>query len=185
MRKWWQWRLGRVKQCRTKRSRSRWGRRGRAARKRTKSKSKPKVRFRGRRLYHSPNFWPKVQSPIRVGLRSPSPNSKSDSVLASKFKSKSHPVPQKAPKKPEILFIAFELSTVFCSPCQFFLGPFWGQGVKSKVRFEMDFEVQVQTTSPISARVSKLEVQVQLKVRSELDFEAHKSKPKARFGAAV
>jgi hypothetical protein len=44
-------------------------------RERTKSKSKSKteVRSTGRGLYQSPVFGLKVQSPIRVGLRSPSP----------------------------------------------------------------------------------------------------------------
>jgi hypothetical protein len=60
------------------------------------------------------------------------------------------PSAQKGPKKnPEIFFIAFELSIVFCSPWQgeqntmpsskaikkylgFFFGPFWAEGVTCK-----------------------------------------------------
>jgi hypothetical protein len=60
----------------------------RQPRKRTKSKSKIEVRFRSRGLYQSPVFGPKVQSPIRVGLRSPSPTQSPTRFWASKCKSK-------------------------------------------------------------------------------------------------
>jgi hypothetical protein len=80
---------------------------------------------------HSPIFGPKVQSPVRVGLRiPPSPNLMSDSALASKSKSKSK--------------VQFEMD-------------FEVQVKKAKVRSELDF-FELRSPSPSSSpRKRKME----------------------------